>query len=141
MDLSYSHVPLLTPFLIAFLSEKYKNAELEVDARGNQEIDINDVLMAMQEYRRLSVCLSMINGTRTQLPMDPTRLGLYMRVLILIMKDMKIATMIRMIWIVMVRMMMLRGEEWGYINDDNDVCQISWKLHFALSIYVLNMFI
>ena len=74
MDLSYSHVPLLTPFLIAFLSEKYKNAELEVDARGNQEIDINDVLMAMQEYRRLSVCLSMINGTRTQLPMDPTRL-------------------------------------------------------------------
>ena len=74
LDLSYSHVPLLTPFLIAFLSEKYKNAELEVDARGNQEIDINDVLMAMQEYRRLSVCLSMINGTRTQLPMDPTRL-------------------------------------------------------------------
>ncbi|KAL1574103.1 hypothetical protein MG5_06285 [Candida albicans P57072] len=74
LDLSYSHVPLLTPFLIAFSSEKYKNAELEVDARGNQEIDINDVLMAMQEYRRLSVCLSMINGTRTQLPMDPTRL-------------------------------------------------------------------
>ena len=55
-----------------------------------------------------------------------------MRVLILIMKDMKIATMIRMIWIVMVRMMMLRGEEWGYINDDNDVCQISWKLHFCI---------
>ena len=65
---------MLTPFLISFLSEKYRNAELEVDARGNQEMDINDVLMAMQEYRRLSVCLSMINGTRTQLPMDPTRL-------------------------------------------------------------------
>lgn len=27
---------------------------------------------------------------------------------------------------------MLRGEEWGYINDDNDVCQISWKLHFCI---------